>query len=239
MTYGLIRVEICNVCICNCKPCSITSVVWEELIHLKHFCLHHLIEVSRKMLSKTFFWMFIWWVFWSGLAILNSWLYFYTSGTHLDLFTQTLVYEISHFNFSLFFFFQAMDFMDTLFIDSLGFFFLSNLNNDCFSVCGGATVREAAVATSEASLLSSFCGTHASSMSLMCFFFCFFFFCFKADILTPTLWLKSIQLWCNKGRFWSILENWSTPVVSVFFLFRFFFFEMKQSREMSIVNMKT
>lgn len=69
-----------------------------------------------------------------------------------------------------------MDFMDTLFIDSLGFFFLSNLNNDCFSVCGGATVREAAVATSEASLLSSFCGTHASSMSLMCFFFCFFFF---------------------------------------------------------------
>lgn len=98
--------------------------------------------------------------------------------THLDLFTQTLVYEISHFNFSLFFFFQAMDFMDTLFIDSLGFFFLSNLNNDCFSVCGGATVREAAVATSEASLLSSFCGTHASSMSLMCFFFCFFFFLF-------------------------------------------------------------
>lgn len=96
--------------------------------------------------------------------------------THLDLFTQTLVYEISHFNFSLFFFFQAMDFMDTLFIDSLGFFFLSNLNNDCFSVCGGATVREAAVATSEASLLSSFCGTHASSMSLMCFFFCFVFF---------------------------------------------------------------
>lgn len=66
--------------------------------------------------------------------------------------------------------------MDTLFIDSLGFFFLSNLNNDCFSVCGGATVREAAVATSEASLLSSFCGTHASSMSLMCFFFCFVFF---------------------------------------------------------------
>lgn len=26
--------------------------------------------------------------------------------THLDLFTQTLVYEISHFNFSLFFFFK-------------------------------------------------------------------------------------------------------------------------------------
>lgn len=37
-------------------------------------------------------------------------------------------------------------------------------------------MREAAVATSEASLLSSFCGTHASSMSLMCFFFCFVFF---------------------------------------------------------------
>lgn len=178
MTYGLIRVEIGNVCICNCKPCSITRVVWEELIHLKHFCLHHLIEVSRKMLSKTFFWMFIWWVFWSGLAILNSWLYFYTSVhiwtySHKHLYMKSLILI-----FLFFFFFQAMDFMDTLFIDSLGFFFLSNLNNDCFSVCGGATVREAAVATSEASLLSSFCGTHASSMSLMCFFFWFFFFLF-------------------------------------------------------------
>lgn len=55
------------------------------------------------------------------------------------------------------------------------------------------------------------------------FFSVFFSFCFKADILTPTLWLKSIQLWCNKGRFWSILENWSTPVVSVFFVSFFSF----------------
>lgn len=30
--------------------------------------------------------------------------------THLDLFTQTLVYEISHFNFSLFFFFSSYGF---------------------------------------------------------------------------------------------------------------------------------
>lgn len=132
-----------------------------------------------------------------------------------------------------------MDFMDTLFIDSLGFFFLSNLNNDCFSVCGGATVREAAVATSEASLLSSFCGTHASSMSLMCFFFCFVFF--------SVLRLTSSRRPCDSSlyssgairggfeAFWKIEAH----LLYLFFLFRFFFFEMKQSREMSIVNMKT
>ena len=88
--------------------------------------------------------------------------------THLDshkhLYMKSLILIFLFFSH----FFSSYGFYGYPFIDSL-VFFLSNLNNDCFSVCGGATVREAAVATSEASLLSSFCGTHASSMSLMCF----------------------------------------------------------------------
>lgn len=100
-------------------------------------------------------------------------------------------------------------------------------------------MREAAVATSEASLLSSFCGTHASSMSLMWFFFCFFFF--------SVLRLTSSRRPCDSSlfssgairggfeAFWKIEAH----LLYLFFLFRLFFFEMKQSREMSIVNMKT
>lgn len=148
-----------------------------------------------KMLSETFFWMFIWWVFWSGLAILNSWLYFHTSVhiwtySHKHLYMKSLILI-----FLSFFLFSSYGFYGYPFYRQSWVFFSLNNLNDCVSVCGGATVREAAVATSEASLLSSFCGTHASSMSLMCFFFIFvFFFCFKADILTPTLWLKSTAL---------------------------------------------
>lgn len=127
----------------------------------------------------------------SCLAILSS-LYcttLYTSGIN----SHKNTYRCLHFK-ELFFFFSFSShgfYGNPFYIDFVLGSFLSNLNNDCFNnVCCGAPLMEAAVATSKVYL---FWGRHAYSVC-----------CFKAHILMPASGLKSVRLWCNKGRFLDI-----------------------------------
>lgn len=164
-------------------------VVQAVLIYLKHFYLHY---VSTK--CKIFFRNDLPGLVWSCWTILNFWLYYtplYTSGLiYTKIHTQIKISPFLKISFSNYGFYGYL-----FYRQSLGSF-LSNLNNYWFcNVCGGATVTEAAVATSKVYLL---CPHFLGPLHPVCFWcLC----CFKADIRTPTLWLKTIGLWCNKGRF--------------------------------------